>query len=136
MHHAPLRSSPKRPFFAFGHNWVVFSLDVWFPFAAEKVWAIPAATAATIVSSALTSRSLRHRSWRPFLCAGPWRSAFVTSNRSWASKTCRRAFQIDSAPGQGQDLARLILVHSTMTSSQVRPMGFLADEEQSAARRR
>jgi hypothetical protein len=27
MHHDPLRSTQKRPFFAFGHNFVVFSLQ-------------------------------------------------------------------------------------------------------------
>ena len=33
MHHDPLRSTQKRPFFAFGHNFVVFSLQVALPFA-------------------------------------------------------------------------------------------------------
>ena len=41
MHHDPLRSTQKRPFFAFGHNWVVFSLHVSFAFAPHKVWALP-----------------------------------------------------------------------------------------------
>jgi hypothetical protein len=41
MHHDPLRSSPKCPFFSFGHSWVVFSLHVSFPFAPDKVWALP-----------------------------------------------------------------------------------------------
>jgi len=41
MHHDPLRSTQKQPFFSFGHNWVVFSLHVSFPFAPEKVWALP-----------------------------------------------------------------------------------------------
>lgn len=41
MHHDPLRSGPHRPFFSFSHNWVVFSLQVCFPFAPQKVWAIP-----------------------------------------------------------------------------------------------
>jgi hypothetical protein len=41
MHHDPLRSTQKRPFFSFGHNWVVFSLHVSFPFAPGKVWALP-----------------------------------------------------------------------------------------------
>lgn len=41
MHHDPLRSTRTRPFFAFGHNWVVFSLQVSFPFAPQKHWAIP-----------------------------------------------------------------------------------------------
>ena len=41
MHHDPLRSTPARPFFAFGHNWVVFSLHLSFPFAPHKVWAFP-----------------------------------------------------------------------------------------------
>jgi hypothetical protein len=41
MHHDPLRSTQKHPFFCFGHNWVVFSLHVAFPFAPHKVWALP-----------------------------------------------------------------------------------------------
>jgi hypothetical protein len=41
MHHDPLRSTQKRPFFSFGHSWVVFSLHVSFPFAPGKVWALP-----------------------------------------------------------------------------------------------
>jgi len=41
MHHDPLRSTQKHPFFAFGHNWVVFSLHVSFAFAPHKVWALP-----------------------------------------------------------------------------------------------
>src|SRR5262249_4776995 len=41
MHHDPLRSTQKRPFFAFGHNFVVFSLQVALPFAPQKHWAFP-----------------------------------------------------------------------------------------------
>ena len=41
MHHDPLRSTQKRPFFSFGHSWVVFSLQVSFAFAPGKVWALP-----------------------------------------------------------------------------------------------
>jgi len=41
MHHDPLRSTQKRPFFSFGHSWVVFSLHLSFPFAPQKVWALP-----------------------------------------------------------------------------------------------
>ena len=41
MHHDPLRSTQKRPFFAFGHNFVVFSLQVALPFAPNKYWAFP-----------------------------------------------------------------------------------------------
>lgn len=41
MHHDPLRSTQARPFFAFGHNWVVFSLHLSFPFAPQKIWAFP-----------------------------------------------------------------------------------------------
>lgn len=41
MHHDPLRSTRARPFFAFAHNWVVFSLHVCFPFAPHKHWALP-----------------------------------------------------------------------------------------------
>jgi len=41
MHHDPLRSTPQHPFFAFGHNFVVFSLQVALPFAPDKYWAFP-----------------------------------------------------------------------------------------------
>jgi hypothetical protein len=41
MHHDPLRSTQKRPFFPFGHNFVVFSLQVALPFAPDKYWAFP-----------------------------------------------------------------------------------------------
>jgi hypothetical protein len=41
MHHDPLRSTQSHPFFAFGHNWVVFSLHVSFAFAPRKTWALP-----------------------------------------------------------------------------------------------
>ena len=41
MHHDPLRSTRKHPFFSFGHSWVVLSLHVWFPFAPQKTWALP-----------------------------------------------------------------------------------------------
>src|SRR6516225_3310733 len=41
MHHDPLRSTQKRPFFAFGHNFVVFSLQMALPFAPGKYWAFP-----------------------------------------------------------------------------------------------
>ena len=41
MHHDPLRSTQKRPFFSFGHNFVVFSLQVALPFAPNKYWALP-----------------------------------------------------------------------------------------------
>jgi hypothetical protein len=41
MHHDPLRSTQKHPFFAFGHNWVVFSLHLSFAFAPNKTWAVP-----------------------------------------------------------------------------------------------
>lgn len=41
MHHDPLRSTQARPVFAFGHNWVVFSLHLGFPFAPRKTWAFP-----------------------------------------------------------------------------------------------
>jgi SRSO17 transposase len=41
MHHDPLRSTQKRPFFAFGHNFVVLSLQVALPFAPNKFWAFP-----------------------------------------------------------------------------------------------
>jgi hypothetical protein len=41
MHHDPLRSTQRRPFFAFGHNFVVFSLQVALPFAPNKYWALP-----------------------------------------------------------------------------------------------
>ena len=41
MHHDPLRSTRKRPVFSFGHSWVVLSLQVSFPFASQKTWALP-----------------------------------------------------------------------------------------------
>jgi DDE superfamily endonuclease len=41
MHHDPLRSTRVRPFFCFAHNWVVLSLQVSFPFAPHRHWAIP-----------------------------------------------------------------------------------------------
>jgi DDE superfamily endonuclease len=41
MHHDPLRSTQKRPVFAFGHNFVVFYLQVALPFAPNKYWAFP-----------------------------------------------------------------------------------------------
>jgi hypothetical protein len=41
MHHDPLRSTQKRPVFSFGHSWVVLSLQVSFPFAPQKTWALP-----------------------------------------------------------------------------------------------
>lgn len=41
MHHDPLRSTRARPCFSFGHNWVVLSLQVSFPFAPHKHWALP-----------------------------------------------------------------------------------------------
>jgi hypothetical protein len=41
MHHDPLRSTGKRPIFSFGHSWVVLSLQVSFPFAPQKTWALP-----------------------------------------------------------------------------------------------
>ena len=41
MHHDPLRSTQSRPFFAFGHNWVVFSLHLSFAFSPHKTWALP-----------------------------------------------------------------------------------------------
>jgi len=41
MHHDPLRSTQKQPFFSFGHSWVVLSLHISFPFAPQKTWALP-----------------------------------------------------------------------------------------------
>jgi hypothetical protein len=41
MHHDPLLSTGKRPFFFFGHNFVVLSVQVRFPFAPHKVWSLP-----------------------------------------------------------------------------------------------
>jgi hypothetical protein len=41
MHHDPLRSTRARPVFSFGHNWVVLSLHLTFPFAPHHVWAVP-----------------------------------------------------------------------------------------------
>jgi SRSO17 transposase len=41
MHHDPLLSTAKRAVFSFGHNWVVLSLQLRFPFAPHKVWSLP-----------------------------------------------------------------------------------------------
>ena len=41
MHHDPLRSTQKHPAFSFGHNFVVFSLQVALPFSPNKFWAFP-----------------------------------------------------------------------------------------------
>ncbi len=41
MHHDPLRSTRSRCFLAFGHNWVVLSLQLSFSFAPDKCWALP-----------------------------------------------------------------------------------------------
>jgi DDE superfamily endonuclease len=41
MHHDPLRSTQQRPVFSFGHNFVVFSLQVALPFAPNQYWAFP-----------------------------------------------------------------------------------------------
>src|SRR6266852_4674871 len=47
MHHDPLRSSQKHPFFAFGHNFVVFSLQVALPFAPPNTGPSPSWSACT-----------------------------------------------------------------------------------------
>jgi hypothetical protein len=41
MHHDPLLSTARRAIFSFGHNWVVLSLQLRFPFAPDKVWSLP-----------------------------------------------------------------------------------------------
>jgi hypothetical protein len=41
MHHDPLLSTARRVFFSFGHNFVVLSIQVHFPFASHKVWSLP-----------------------------------------------------------------------------------------------
>ena len=41
MHHDPLLSTGKRNFFSFGHNWVVLSIQISFPFAPDKTWSLP-----------------------------------------------------------------------------------------------
>jgi len=41
MHHDPLRSTRQKAVFSFGHNWVVLSLHLSFPFAPHKTWALP-----------------------------------------------------------------------------------------------
>lgn len=41
MHHDPLLSTARRAFFSFGHNFVVLSIQVRFPFAPDKVWSLP-----------------------------------------------------------------------------------------------
>jgi hypothetical protein len=44
MHHDPLRSTGGRAVFSFGHNWVVLSVQIRLPFAADKVWSLPVLT--------------------------------------------------------------------------------------------
>jgi len=41
MHHDPLRSTPSRPVFSFGHSWVVLSIIVPLPFVSHRRFAIP-----------------------------------------------------------------------------------------------
>lgn len=41
MHHDPLRSTPSRPAFSFGHSWVVLSIIVPLPFVSHRRFAIP-----------------------------------------------------------------------------------------------
>lgn len=41
MHHDPLLSTARRAVFSFGHNWVVLSVQLRFPFAPDKVWSLP-----------------------------------------------------------------------------------------------
>ncbi len=41
MHHDPLLSTARRVFFSFGHNFVVLSIQVRFPFAPHKTWSLP-----------------------------------------------------------------------------------------------
>lgn len=41
MHHDPLLSTGKRKFFSFGHNWVVLSIQLSFPFAPDQTWSLP-----------------------------------------------------------------------------------------------
>ena len=40
-HHDPLRSTPSRPVFSFGHSWVVLSIMVPLPFVSHRRFAIP-----------------------------------------------------------------------------------------------
>jgi hypothetical protein len=41
MHHDPLRSTPVRPVFSFGHSWVVLSIIIPLPFVKHRLFAIP-----------------------------------------------------------------------------------------------
>ena len=41
MHHDPLRSTPMRPVFSFGHSWAVLSIIVPLPFVSHRRFAIP-----------------------------------------------------------------------------------------------
>jgi hypothetical protein len=41
MHHDPLRSTARRAAFAFGHNWVVLSVQLRLPFAPDTIWSLP-----------------------------------------------------------------------------------------------
>jgi hypothetical protein len=40
MHHDPLLSTGNRPFFSFGHNFVVLSVQIQFSFAPNKIWSL------------------------------------------------------------------------------------------------
>jgi hypothetical protein len=40
-HHDPLRSTPTRPVFSFGHSWVVLSIVVPLPFVSHRRFAVP-----------------------------------------------------------------------------------------------
>lgn len=40
MHHDPLLSTGNRPFFSFGHNFVVLSVQIRFSFAPNKIWSL------------------------------------------------------------------------------------------------
>lgn len=59
MHHDPLLSTGKRNFFSFGHNWVVLSIQLTFPFAPDKTWSLP------ILMRLYRRRQKRRRPGRP-----------------------------------------------------------------------
>jgi hypothetical protein len=59
MHHDPLRSTPTRPVFSFGHSWVVLSAVIPLPFIEHRVFAIP------ILSRLYRKKAKKRRPGRP-----------------------------------------------------------------------
>ncbi len=63
MHHDPLRSTQKPPFFAFGHNFVVFSLQVALPFAPQNTGPSPSWSACTASARPTSALPEKEESW-------------------------------------------------------------------------